>query len=144
MTSPEHTHAVPSLADVVRSVAELPLHRGLGLELVDPSRPDLGVRLPVDDRTVNPSGVLHGGLVPLLLDVTSYLALLPRLAPGTAAVTVSSTCSLLAAVPPKGWVTGTATVERLGRTTAFLSARLAAGDDVVATAQVVKAVRSPR
>jgi uncharacterized protein (TIGR00369 family) len=130
------------VADVVRAVLDLPLHRALGLSLVDPGRPELGLVLPVGEVTVNPSGVLHGGLVPLVLDVCSYLTLVPSLADDRHAVTVSSSCSLLAAVPSGQEARATATVERLGRTTAFLTARLTHGDRVVAVGQVVKALVS--
>lgn len=125
---------------VVEAVAGLPLHESLGIRLVDPARPERGLLMDVTDATVNPSGVLHGGLVPLLLDVCSYLTLLPHLGDGQGAVTVSSTCSLLAAVPHGGTVHATATVERAGRTQAFTTARLTHGDRLVAVGQVVKAV----
>ena len=78
--------------------------------------------------------------MPLLVDVTCFLRLLPELPADRHAVTVSSTASLLAAVPAGGVVTTTARVDRLGRTQAFLSGELRCGDRLVATGQVVKAV----
>lgn len=130
-----------SLDDVVPHVLDLPLHRAIGLRLHDPADPTAGLALDVDGRTVNPSGVLHGGLVPLVLDVAAYLALVPQLPAGASgAVTVSSTVSLLTAVPAGGSVVAAATVERCGRTTAFVSTRLTHGDRLVATGQVVKAI----
>lgn len=133
----------PFIAEMVAAVTALPLHQSLGLALIDLDLPERGVTLPVDERTTNPSGVLHGGLVPLVLDVTAYLALLPSLERGASAATVGASCSLLRAVPAGGQVTAHATLDRLGRSTAFLSARLRHGDEVVATGQVVKAVRAP-
>ena len=128
------------IADLVDTVLALPLHRSLGIGLTVPGDPTSGLRLEVGEAARNPGGVLHGGLVPLLVDVTCFLRLLPELLADRHAVTVSSTASLLAAVPAGGVVTTTARVDRLGRTQAFLSGELRCGDRLVATGQVVKAV----
>lgn len=130
----------PRTAAVVEAVLTLPLHHSLGLRLAVEGDPAGGVELTVGAATVNPSSVLHGGLVPLLLDVTSYLRLLPELGEDAHAVTVSSTASIIAAAREGEVVRATAQVDRLGRTHAFLSGRLCVGDKVVATGQVVKAV----
>ncbi|WP_323791155.1 PaaI family thioesterase [Nocardioides sp.] len=127
-------------ADVVRAVFDLPLHRSLGLRPVADGDPSAGVELPVSEGTVNPSAVLHGGLVPLLLDVTCFLRLLEDLPEGSHAVTVSTSSSIIAAAREGDVVRCTAQVDRLGRTHAFLSAEVRVGDKVVATGQVVKAV----
>jgi uncharacterized protein (TIGR00369 family) len=126
--------------ETVQTVLALPLHRSLGLRLADADDPAAGVELTVGPATVNPSGVLHGGLVPLLVDVTCFLRLVPELGEAAHAVTVSSTASIIAAARECDVVRVTAQVDRLGRTHAFLSGRLCVGDKVVATGQVVKAV----
>lgn len=128
-----------STREIVATVLALPLHRSLGLRLATDDPAD-GVELRVGTATMNPSAVLHGGLVPLVLDVTCYLRLLPELGAGSHAVTVSSTASIIAAAREGEIVRATAQVDRLGRTHAFLSGRLCVGDKVVATGQVVKAV----
>ena len=76
----------------------------------------------------------------VLLVPREHVVTLPELPADRHAVTVSSTASLLAAVPAGGVVTTTARVDRLGRTQAFLSGELRCGDRLVATGQVVKAV----
>lgn len=133
----------------VQAVLDLPLHRSLGLALADDGDPAAGLRLEVTSAVANPSGVLHGGLVPLVLDVTSFLCALPQLPDDTSAVTVSNTCSIIAAVRLGEVVHATARLERLGRTQAFFSAHLTVGvggeqPRVVATGQVVKAVLALR
>lgn len=128
------------LTAVLDQVLSLPLHRSLGLRPVVEGDPAAGIELTVGPATVNPSGVLHGGLVPLFLDVTCFLTLLPQLPPGQHAVTVSTTSSIIAVAREGDVVRVTAQVDRLGRTHAFISGRLAVGDKVVATGQVVKAV----
>ena len=84
-------------AAIVQTVLDLPLHRSLGLRLAVDGDPAAGVELAVSEATTNPSAVLHGGLVPLLLDVTCFLRLLDTLPDGSHAVTVSSTASIIAA-----------------------------------------------
>lgn len=128
------------LDEIVATVLDLPLHRQLGLRLQRDGDPTSGLVLEVGEASRNPGGVLHGGLAPLLVDVTCFLRLLPGLPRDRHAVTVSSTASLLAAAPLGGTVTTKARVDRLGRTQAFLSGELRCGDRVVATGQVVKAV----
>ena len=126
--------------EVVRTVLDLPLHRSLGLRLAIDGDPASGVEMSVDDRTTNPSAVLHGGLLPLMLDVTCFLRLLETLPDESHAVTVSSTVSVIAAAREGDVVRCTARVDRIGRTHAFLSGEVRVGDKVVATGQVVKAV----
>ncbi len=126
--------------ETLRAVFDLPLHRSLGLRPAVDGDPSAGVEMPVTAGTVNPSAVLHGGLVPLLLDVTCFLRLLDSLPDGSHAVTVSTTSSIIAAAREGDVVRCTARVDRLGRTHAFLSAEVRVGDKVVATGQVVKAV----
>ncbi len=128
------------VAAAIRTVLGLPLHRSLGLRLAIEGDPSSGVEMTVGPDTMNPAGVLHGGLVPLILDVACFLQVLPRLTPETHAVTVSTTASVIAAAREGDVVRATARVDRLGRTHAFLSGQLMVGDKVVATGQVVKAV----
>ena len=59
--------------DVLETVLALPLHRALGLRLVDPSDPSAGLAVAAHDGVINPSRVLHGGLHGLLIDVTAQV-----------------------------------------------------------------------
>lgn len=127
-------------AAIVQTVVDLPLHRSLGLRLAVEGDPSAGVEMTVTEATTNPSAVLHGGLVPLLMDVACFLRLTETLPDESHAVTVSSTASVIAAARAGDVVRCTARVERLGRTHAFLSGEVRVGDKVVATGQVVKAV----
>lgn len=125
---------------LVEAVLAVPLHRMLGLRLADPADPAAGVEIDVGPNAVNPSGVLHGSVAPLLMDVACYLAIFPQLQPGANAVTASIATSLLAAVPEGATVRARGRVERRGRTLAHLGATVHDGDRLVATGQVVKAV----
>lgn len=132
------------LRDRVGTVLDIPLHRFLGLRLVDDADPAAGVHVEVSEPTLNPAGVLHGGIVTALLDVACYLALLPSLAPGENAVTHDVAASLVRPVARGSLLRIQGQVVRKGRAVAFLRAEASVGDVVVATAQVTKTLVAPR
>lgn len=131
------TDAAP-LSPRVASVLEIPLHRFLGVALIDDSDPRGGIRCAVGDSALNNGGVLHGGIVTALLDVACYLALLPDLADDVNAVTHDLTASLMRPVSPGSSIYVHATVLRRGRSIAFLRAEATVDDVLVATGQVTK------
>lgn len=128
--------------DVVAAVLNLPLHRYVGIELIDPSDPARGVAVDVGETNVNPSDNLHGGVVPLLLDVAAYLAAAELFEPETDAVTATNSVSLLRPVPTGKRFTASANVDRLGRNALFITVQAKCDGQVVATGQIVKAVIS--
>jgi uncharacterized protein (TIGR00369 family) len=130
--------------EAVAAILAAPLHRLLGLRLIDERDPAAGVEIDVGPAALNPSGVLHGTVAPLLIDVACFLAVRPRLPAGGHAVTANTACSLLAAVPPGRTVRARGRVDRCGRTLAYLSATVHDGDRLVATGQLVKAIVPPR
>lgn len=127
---------------VIENVVSIPLHKALGVRLVDPERPAAGIEIDVGDLVRNPSGVLHGGVVPMLLDVACYLAVMDELESGTHAVTVNVTASLLSSVPAGETVRFVGHLDRRGRSLVFLTAQALHGDRVVATGQLVKSIVS--
>lgn len=130
--------------EAVAAILAVPLHRLLGLRLIDASDPAAGVEIDVGPAALNPAGVLHGTVAPLLIDVACFLALRPQLPAGGHAVTANTASSLLAAVPPGRTVRARGTVDRCGRMLAYLSATVHDGDRLVATGQIVKALVPPR
>ena len=128
--------------EIVASVLALPLHKAVGIELIDTNDPARGISVVTDENNVNPHDVLHGGIVPLLLDVASYLAAAELFEPGTNAVTASHSVSLLRPLPIGKRINVSASVDRLGRNALFVTARGECEGQVVATGQIVKAVVS--
>lgn len=126
--------------EIVATVLELPLHKAVGIELIDVNDPARGVFVDTAENNVNVAQFLHGGIVPLLLDVASYLAAAELFEPGTNAVTVSNSVSLLRPVPVGERIEVSANVDRFGRNAFFMTARGECGDQLVATGQIVKAV----
>lgn len=128
------------LADRVQAVLDIPLHRFLGMELRDPAEPSAGIWFPVAGPAQNQAAVLHGGVVYTLMDVASFLALLPLLSDEEHAVTHDLTVSLLRPVAADKRVDITGTVLRRGRAVAFMRAEATVDGQVVAAAQVTKSV----
>lgn len=122
----------------VKGVLEIPLHQFLGLRLSDPSDFSAGLLLDVTSHSLNQADLLHGGIVSALLDVASYIALVPLLAAGEHAVTHDISVQLLRPVLPEARVLFRGHVLRAGRRVAFLRAEARVEDRVVAAAQVTK------
>ncbi|SDY18233.1 uncharacterized domain 1-containing protein [Modestobacter sp. DSM 44400] len=124
----------------VQAVLDIPLHRFVGVELLDPADPPAGIWFPVGVSAQNQVRLLHGGVVTALLDVAAYLALLPHLTADEHAVTHDQSVSLLRPVPADRRVEVVGTVLRRGRAVAFLRAEATVDGTLVATAQVTKTV----
>ncbi|RBY94814.1 PaaI family thioesterase [Blastococcus sp. TBT05-19] len=128
----------------VQVVLDIPLHRFLGVELRDPQDPAAGIRFQVGAASENPAKLLHGGVVYALLDVASFLALLPALGPDEHAVTHDVAASLLRPVSSGATVDIVGTVLRRGRAVAFMRAEASVDGVLVATGQVTKTVIQAR
>lgn len=124
--------------DRVTALLEIPLHRFLGVRLAVASDPYAGLLLEVASPALNQAELLHGGVVTALLDVASYLALIPALEASEHAVTHHISVQLLRPVSPGAGVVFQGQVVRLGRQVAFLHAEARVHGSVVATAQVTK------
>jgi uncharacterized protein (TIGR00369 family) len=129
---------MPVDARRVQQVLDIPLHRFLSVTLLDPDDPSAGIAFPVDADAQNQAEVLHGGVVTALLDVASFLALLPELGEDEHAVTHDLSVQLLRPVPGGSRVEVRGTVLRRGRAVAFLRAEALVDGRVVAAAQVTK------
>lgn len=124
----------------VRAILDIPLHRFLGVRLLDPGNPSAGISFPVGEAAQNQAALLHGGVVTALLDVASYLALLPHLDDAEHAVTHDMSVSLLRPVGPDENVAVVGDVLRRGRAVAFLRAEATVDGRTVAAAQVTKSI----
>ena len=136
--APPPAGPLPVDAARIAAVLAIPLHRFLGVALLDEADPASGIAFPVSQAAQNQVGVLHGGVVTALLDVASYLALSPHLGPGEHAVTHDLAVSLLRPVSGGSQVEVRGTVLRRGRAVAFLRADATVDGRLVAAAQVTK------
>jgi len=96
----------------------------LGIEISAIGDDFLSARMPVDHRTCQPFGILHGGAsVALAETVGSYAAFLTLADPELCVVGLEINANHLRPVTT-GWVTGTARPFHLGRTTQVWEIRI--------------------
>lgn len=101
----------------------------LGIEFVAAGENWMSARMPVDERTRQPYGRLHGGASVVLAETVASVAGAMTVDPATHAV-VGMEINANHIRPAKdGWVTATATAESIGRTTQVWTIRLVDGDD---------------
>ena len=88
----------------------------LGIEFTEIGPDYLCARVPVDERTKQPFGLLHGGVSVVLAETLGSMAAVLACPPGHRAVGLDINANHLRAVT-SGWVTGTARPVHIGRTT---------------------------
>ena len=88
----------------------------LGIEFTEIGPDYLCARVPVDERTKQPYGLLHGGVSVVLAETLGSMAAVLACPPGHRAVGLDINANHRRAVT-SGWVTGTARPVHIGRTT---------------------------
>jgi len=87
----------------------------LGIEFLEAGDDFIRARMPVDARTRQPYGLLHGGASAMLAETLGSIGAVHAAEPGRKAVGVEINANHLRAAT-SGWVTGTARPLHLGRT----------------------------
>ena len=100
----------------------------LGIEFTDLGATHLIGRMPVDSRTRQPFGILHGGASVLLAETLASSAATFAASPGKACVGMEINANHLRPVT-SGWVTGTARPISLGRRSQVWEVRIVDDDD---------------
>ncbi|MBZ5737161.1 hotdog fold thioesterase [Nocardioides mangrovi] len=95
----------------------------VGIEFTDAGPDHLTARMPVDRRTRQPFGILHGGASVLLAETLVSFAATLAAEPGKACVGLEINANHLRPVS-SGWVTGTARPIALGRRTQVWEVRI--------------------
>lgn len=88
----------------------------LGIEITELGPDYLVGRVPVDHRTKQPFGLLHGGVSVVLAETLGSVAAFHACPPGHLAVGLDINANHLRSVR-SGWVTGTARPVHIGKTT---------------------------
>ena len=88
----------------------------LGIEILEVGDDFIRARLPVDHRTCQPYGRVHGGVNVVLAESLGSLGANHACPPGYQAVGLDINANHLRGVS-SGWVTGTARAVHIGRTT---------------------------
>ena len=88
----------------------------LGIEFVEVGDDFLRARVPVDHRTIQPFGLLHGGVSVVLAETLGSVGAYHASPEGHRGVGLDINANHLRAAT-SGWVTGTARAVHIGRTT---------------------------
>ena len=88
----------------------------LGIEFVEVGDDFLRARVPVDHRTIQPFGLLHGGVSVVLAETLGSVGAYHASPEGHRGVGLDINANHLRAAT-SGWVTGTARPVHIGRTT---------------------------
>lgn len=104
--------SVDTLTEVSRNTAT----EHLGIEFLEVGDDFLRARVPVDARTRQPYGLLHGGVSVVLAETLGSLGAVFCAAPGTHAVGLEINANHIRGASA-GWVTGTARPLHMGRST---------------------------
>ena len=116
----------------------------LGIEYLEVSDDFIRARVPVDARTIQPFGLLHGGVSVVLAETLGSTAANCACPPGHKAVGLDINANHLRSAT-SGWVTGTTRAVHLGRTTQVWQIEMVndAGE-VTCVSRITMAVLAPR
>jgi uncharacterized protein (TIGR00369 family) len=120
-------HGVPDLHEANELSAGSAIGH-LGIEFCEVGADYLVGRMPVDSRTRQPFGILHGGASVLLAETLVSSAATFVAPPGMVCVGMEINANHLRPVT-SGWVIGTARPISLGRRTQVWEVRIVDGDD---------------
>lgn len=125
-------------------LADLPLHRFLGLQIGEVGEGHAELRMPPSPNTINAGGVVHGGVLYALLDAVCYVALWSGMRPDQNAVTHDLHVSVLRPAPTTAEVIFRGTIRQHGRGLVFADSEAWSEGKLVATARVTKSLVSLR
>ncbi len=112
------------------------------LELIGPlyrkTEPDLPVfGLRADERHINSAGLVHGGVLTAILDVTMGETASAGTARDDFFLTLGLDCQFVAPGRLGDWIEGRAEITRMGKSIAFLSGKLTCEDRVLITGRAI-------
>lgn len=123
-----------------RGVEAAKVHQFFGVKITEATAETARLEMTVEEHVLNPAGVLHGGVLYALCDSAAYVALLGQLGAEEEAVTHDIHVSVMRPVSPGSRLCFDATIDRKGKTLAFLSTRATVDNKLVATARITKSL----
>ena len=132
-------HQPPSLEQINRSHDNTAVSQ-MGIEFIEAGADSLTARMPVDARTRQPAGLLHGGATMLLAETLASCAAWKTIDRNTMiAVGVEINANHVRSAR-EGWVTGRVTAMHLGRSTQVWEVRVT--DDAERLVSIARATLS--
>ena len=129
---------------IVRAALGVPLARHLDLALIEEGDLGAGVRWTVGENADNLIGSAHAAAVYAAAELAGFARVAQTLEEGQHAVTVASSCQLVAAAPIGATLEARPVLTRRGRRTAHLTVEVTLGEQVVASFQLTKSILGPR
>ncbi len=134
----------PISVDILNGLMRNTAGAHLGLEFLEVGDDFIVGRIPVDDRTRQPYGLLHGGVSVVLAETLGSCGAAFAAPEGHQAVGLDINANHLRGVK-SGWVTGTARPVHIGRTTQVWQIDMRNEDgDMTCTSRITMAVLAPK
>ncbi len=134
----------PITLEICNQTSENTAVKHLGIEITEVGDDYLVGRVPVDERTRQPYGLLHGGVSVVLAETLGSLGAHHASPEGHRSVGLDINANHLRAAT-SGWVTGTARPVHIGRTTQVWAIEMVndAGE-LTCVSRITMAILSPR
>jgi len=123
---------------VTNKCINLPIHRFLGLRLVDQTPGHATLEITPNHNHENTNGVVHGGIISSILDTVAFLAAVKTLKTGEMITTHNVYVSMLRPAPLGSKIVFTGKVIQNGKSVVFLESEAYSGGKLIANAKVTK------
>jgi uncharacterized protein (TIGR00369 family) len=134
----------PISCDILTAISRGTANEHLGIEFLEVGEDFIRGRLPVDHRTRQPYGLLHGGVSVVLAETLGSCGAAYSCPEGHRAVGLDINANHLRGVT-SGWVTGTARPVHIGRTTQVWQIDLRNdADELTCVSRITMSVLAPR
>jgi len=131
-----------SMNERLQKVIEHPFHKYLGVTTIESNSGAGKLSIAVNEKTVNPRGVLHGGVIYVLCDVCVYGGLLSLIDNKTEAVTHDIQVSVMQSAKIGDVVDFSSEIVHLGKRLCFIDVKAFVKGKIIASAKVTKSVLS--
>lgn len=125
---------------ILRAMQQFPLHRQFGFTITDHGEGTCEAAVTIGTAHLNYGGVVHGGVMYLLLDVTAFCAAVTVMPEGYNATTHDIHISMMRPTPDGARLTLRAEVRKRGRSLYFIDCEASADGKLVASARVTKSL----
>ena len=134
----------PTTVEMLTAISANTATEHLGIEFIEVGDDFIKARVPVDARTCQPYGLLHGGVSVVLAETLGSSGAVCASAEGTKAVGLEINANHLRGTT-SGWVTGTARALHIGRTTHVWQIELRNdADELTCVSRITMAILAPK
>lgn len=127
----------------LKKVINHPLHRRLGITDIESEGGVGRFSIEVNEDSLNPGGMFHGGVLYLLCDVCAYAGMLSRMDELTEAVTHDIQVSVMRPAKLGDRIEFKSRVVRQGKRLCFIEVEATVDGDILGTAKVTKSMFGP-